>query len=121
VESPAGCDAETIAHNVQDRVPFPSQCIMNKYRYFLIGVLLILLGVQFRLVQSFTLNESSTRTLARLTDSEPQASSDPIGAAVYQNIMEPKQRFEPPRWLGLAMIAAGIVASFHSFALPKQG
>ncbi len=34
---------------------------MYRNRYFLLGVLLLLLGIQFRMVDSFVLNESATR------------------------------------------------------------
>ncbi len=33
----------------------------DRNRYFMIGILLFLLGMQFRMVESFVLNETSTR------------------------------------------------------------
>ena len=36
---------------------------IDRNRYFMFGVILFLLGLQFRLVDSFVLNENSTRAL----------------------------------------------------------
>ena len=89
-------------------------------RYFLLGVLLILLGIQFRMVESFVLNDRATRTLARVTKTTPVAdnsSMNSIMAYVY-----PKQtaKIEPPRWLGLALIAVGSVVSLHALSIPRS-
>lgn len=96
---------------------------MDRNRWFLLGILLILLGFQFRMVESFVLNESTTRALARVTRDSPVASPSPMSAFVtnLQLNLHPKptKRVSPPRWLGLAMIAGGVVISLQSIAMPK--
>lgn len=92
---------------------------MNRNRYFLIGVLLILLGCQFRLVQSVVLNEPTTRALARVTHQKPVASSDMM-SAFLMDVSRPTKQISPPRWLGLASIAVGAVLTLHSIAMPRQ-
>jgi len=93
---------------------------MYRNRYFLLGVLLILLGVQFRMVDSFVLNERATGVLARVTKSGPVADNSTINALMMQFSPAPKKRVEPPRWLGLAMIAVGSVISLHAVAIPRH-
>jgi hypothetical protein len=92
---------------------------MNRNRYFLLGILLILLGCQFRMVQSFVLNEPTTRALVRVTQTKPIASSDTMSTFLMQVHPNPTKRIAPPRWLGLATIAAGAVITLHSIAMPR--
>ncbi len=93
---------------------------MYRNRYFLAGALLILLGVQFRMVDSFLLNESTTRALARITKSTPVADNSTMSSFLIQVHPKPMKRVTPPRWLGLAMIAVGVVLSSHAIAMPKN-
>lgn len=93
---------------------------MNRHRYFLLGVLLILLGVQFRMVDSFVLNEQATRTLAKVSKQTNVVSSDSFSDFVMQVHPKPTKRVQPPRWIGLAMIAVGAVLSLHALAMPRH-
>lgn len=88
-------------------------------RYFLAGVLLILLGVQFRMVHSFVLNEPTTRVLARVAKSPPVADNSSVSNLWLQVAPNPTKRIEPPRWLGLAMIAVGTVITCHAIVIPR--
>ena len=90
---------------------------LYRNRYFLLGILLILLGIQFRMVDSFVLNERATRALARVTKSGPVADN----ASSFMMFVYPKpmKRIEPPRWLGLAMIAMGSVVGLHALSIPR--
>ena len=94
---------------------------MSKYRnrYFLFGVLLLLGGVQFRMIDSFLLNESTTRVLAKVTKSSPVADNTMAGNLFWSVAPAPRKRVQPPRWLGLAMIAMGSVIGFHALAIPR--
>jgi len=92
---------------------------MTRNRYFLIGVLLILFGIQFRMVDSFVLNEPTTRALARMSKQSNVASTDSFNSFLMQVHPKPTKRVHPPRWLGLAMIAVGTVVSLHAIAIPK--
>lgn len=96
---------------------------LTRNHYFMAGVLLVLLGVQFRLVQSFVLNEPATRTLIKISKRAPGAASGEasLNEFLVQVAPNPKKRVEPPRWLGLAMVAVGAVLSLHALAMPRQG
>ena len=94
---------------------------LYRNRYFFAGVLLILLGVQFRRVESFVLNEPTTRFIAKATN---QPIADP-SSSMFSSFLEPvtppiQKKVTPPRWLGLSMIAVGCVITFHAFAIPKH-
>ncbi len=92
---------------------------MYRNRYFLAGLLLILLGIQFRMVDSFVLNEHATRALARVSKSGAVADTSSMSSMMLGIHPNPTKRVEPPRWLGLAMITVGAIVSFHAIAIPK--
>jgi len=93
---------------------------MTRNRYFLLGILLILLGIQFRMVESFVLNESATRTLAKVSRKTAMTRSTSMSSFFMQVYPKPTKRVEPPRWLGLAMITVGAVVSLHAIAMPRE-
>ena len=93
---------------------------MYRNRYFLAGILLILLGVQFRMVDSFVLNEPATRALARVSKSGAVADNSSVNSMMMRMYPSPRKRVEPPRWLGLALITVGAIVSFHAVAIPKE-
>lgn len=93
---------------------------MNRNRCFLIGVLLVLLGAQFRMIDSFVLNEHTTRTLAKVSQKAANSTGNTLDSMMLQVHPNPTKRVHPPRWLGLAMIAVGSVVSLHALAMPRQ-
>lgn len=93
---------------------------MYRNRYFLLGILLLLLGIQFRMVDSFVLNESATRALARLNKETSVADNSGFSNFMMRIYPKPMKRVEPPRWLGLALIAVGAVITCHAVAIPRH-
>jgi hypothetical protein len=85
----------------------------KRHHLLLAGVLLFLVGMKFRVVESFTLNERSSRFVAtQLGDAVSRQ-------AVWQN-MPIRKVVEPPRWLGLALMSAGAVLSVKSLSMKGQ-
>ena len=93
---------------------------MYRNRYFLAGILLILVGIQFRMVDSFVLNESATQALSRVTKSAAVADNSGMNSMLMSIYPSKMKRVEPPRWLGLAMIAVGTIVACHAIAIPKS-
>jgi len=90
---------------------------MYRNRYFLAGILLILLGIQFRMVDSFVLNEPTTRIVTRVSKKVKLADNSMMSNIIPRST----KRVQPPRWLGLAMITVGAVISCHAIAIPRHG
>jgi hypothetical protein len=80
----------------------------KRHHILLAGLLLFMAGVQFRVVESFTLNERSTRFVATELGGSP-------GQAMWENVPVRKV-VEPPRWLGLALMSVGAVLTVKSLA-----
>lgn len=90
----------------------------NRNRYFMFGVLLLLLGIQFRMVHSVVLNETGTRALAKIAKGT-QLASQTVATDVYLNVApKPRKKIEPPHWLGWILLTVGGVICLHALALP---
>ena len=92
----------------------------TRNRIFLVGLLLILLGVQFRMVQSFVLGEPATRMLAKVADRAPAAEPNNFRNFMLTVHPRPTKTVSPPRWIGFALIATGSVLTLHAVAMPKE-
>jgi hypothetical protein len=86
----------------------------------MIGLVVLALGIQFRMVDSFVLNEKTTEIIAkRLNKDEPVAMTF---VPSFTTVPPPSRRvIKPPRWLGFMMISVGVVLVLHSLAMPKPG
>ena len=89
---------------------------IDRNRYFMFGVILFLLGLQFRMVDSFVLNENSTRALHRIVQKSNIADTN-VATNVYAS---PKKNFRPPNWLGFVLLTVGGVMSLHAMVLPRR-
>ena len=91
----------------------------NRNRYFMIGVLLLLLGLQFRMLHSFVLNETGTKVLAKIAK-DTQLAAQEMSTDLYMNVVPTQTKtITPPHWLGWIMLTAGGVIFLHSMVLPK--
>jgi hypothetical protein len=95
---------------------------LNRNQFLLIGLVLILLGVQLRMVDTYVLNESSSKFLARQTGKieTPSMWTLPVSLAA-QNGMAPRKKIRPPSWLAWALLSVGGVFVLHSLAMKKPG
>lgn len=93
----------------------------NRNHYFIAGIFILLIGIQLRMVESYVLNEESTRFLM-------EQSEDPTVQIVSKTSQlfpaagpAPRKTIVPPQWMGWAAISLGSVLILHSLAMPKPG
>lgn len=78
----------------------------------MLGVVVVLLGLQFRLVDSYVLNETTSRFVAqRASGLKTPAMSFPA--------MTTRKVFRPPEWSGWCLLSIGAVLVLHSLALGR--
>ncbi|REK08965.1 MAG: hypothetical protein DWQ37_19060 [Planctomycetota bacterium] len=93
---------------------------INRNQYFLIGLVLLFLGLQVRMVESYVLNEKASRFVSdRLTMLASNNDSD--GAFMPAAGPKPRHTLRPPVWLGYALISVGAVLVLHSLAMRRPG
>ena len=91
---------------------------LNRNHYFMAGIVLLLLGIQFRLVDSYVLNEQSSRMLASQSGGGGLLGGKPLLAAASSS---PRKVVKPPEWAGWALMSIGSVLILHSLAMKGPG
>lgn len=95
----------------------------NRHQFFFIGVLLLLVGFQLRMVESYLLTPEATRLLVERGGTPNVASSGPSPMAQFavENNLVPaaKRLVVPPEWVGWCLVSIGAVLVLHSLAMPK--
>jgi hypothetical protein len=97
---------------------------INRNQYFMIGIVVLLIGLQLRAVSSYVLNEKATQFLAERAakptaaindDSSFFASSPPVTAAT--SVV--RKKIELPEWSGWCLLSIGAVLILHSLAMKR--
>ncbi len=95
---------------------------LTRDHFFFLGVLLILLGVEFRMVESFVLNEKASKVVIERFGNRLQsaAAARPDLPLPFAQEKRPlRYTWTPPEWLGWALLSIGSVLVLHSLAMPK--
>ncbi len=92
----------------------------NRNHFFALGLVLLLVGVQLRNVESYTLNERTSKFLSERLSGAGDSDSGvrPLLASIGPS---PRHTVRPPSWLGFALISVGSVLVLHSLAMKKPG
>ena len=88
---------------------------MRRHTILLVGLIVFFIGIQLRMVESFTLSDFSSQVVAaQITPDETATPSAWQGTASRKVV-------SPPRWLGLALMSVGAVLTLRSMKPPKLG
>lgn len=90
---------------------------LNRNQFFLLGLVILFLGIEFRIVESFVLNERASKIVAQRAAGAKQVSS--LSSFFPSMGSTPRKSIRPPNWLGWALISAGAVLVLHSLAMRK--
>jgi len=88
---------------------------MKRQHILLLGLLLFFAGVQFRMVESFTLSERSSHFVSAQLEQGGQSQQNLWGNMPGRKVVE------PPRWLGLALMSVGAVLTLKSLSMNRAG
>ena len=104
----------------------------NRNQYFMVGLVILFLGIQFRLVDSYLLSKPVTKFLAEKTGkASPQTlnavskfEEAPLSFLSFSKkprVSLLQKVIRPPTWLGWALISVGAVLILHSLAMRAPG
>jgi hypothetical protein len=85
---------------------------VNRNQFFMAGVVILLLGLQLRAVEAFTLNRECSQFLATRL---PQKGNSGPATTTLTSL----RTVRPPRWLGYALLSVGSVLILHSLAMKR--
>jgi len=94
---------------------------ITRNQYFLAGLVLLLLGFEFRSVESVQLTPQFTGFLAERTGHPAVAANDTIESLVGAKTSLPPKTVVLPEWIGWFFLSVGAVLTLHSLAMPKPG
>jgi hypothetical protein len=94
---------------------------ITRNQYFFAGLVFLLLGLEFNMVDTYTLTAEFTQFLADRTG-HPMAAVGATTQTLFQTDSPPIQKnWRPPEWLGWSLISLGSVLILHSWAMKKPG
>jgi hypothetical protein len=92
---------------------------ISRNQYFMAGLVLLFLGIQFRAIESVELKEQFAKLMVEKSD-HPLASMSaqssvlsPLTTATVNRVVH------PPEWIGWLLLSMGAVLILHSLAMPK--
>ncbi len=94
---------------------------VNRNQLFLAGILFLLLGLQFRVVESYKLTPELTQFLAERTG-HPLAAVNAATPALLQSPRPLGQKtIQPADWIGWAMLSLGATLTLQSLIMKPPG
>jgi hypothetical protein len=94
---------------------------INRNQYFIAGLILLLVGLQVRMVESYVLNEKASRFVAERLSAVSRGADGTVGPFVPALGPTPRRTLRPPVWLGYFVISIGAVLILHSLAMKRPG
>jgi len=91
---------------------------INRNHYFIVGIIVLLLGIQLRAVHTYELNEQTTQFLAKRSGKTQAAGNLLFTSAQMTGA---RKTIEPPEWIGWMLVSIGSVLILHSLAMKKPG
>ncbi len=94
---------------------------INRNQWFLGGVVILLMGGQFHLVDSFVLTSEATSFLAERTGHPLAAVNASTGILTPDHKPIARKPVHPPEWVGWLLVSVGSVLILHSWGMKKPG
>lgn len=90
---------------------------LNRNQFLFLGIVVLLMGLQVRMISSYVLTSEATQFLAERTGQVNGSQSALIGFGTGAQF--PRKVLQPPDWLGWCIICFGAVFILHSLAMPR--
>lgn len=86
---------------------------MNRNHYFMLGTVLLLLGITIFKLDNVTLNEQSTKFVAQQMGTVPENG--------LVQVASPKKTIVVPPWLRFSLVSIGAILMLHAIGMQKPG
>ena len=94
---------------------------INRNQWFLIGLVIFAIGIQFRVVDSFVLTPQATKILAERTGHPIAGTNKAVQQVLGESPPVASYTWKPKEWLGWSLMSIGAVAILHSLAMKPPG
>ena len=89
---------------------------LNRPQMYMAGLIVLLLGIECRIVDSVVLTEPATKFVAEKFEQAELATTAPNW---FAQAMPVKKTITPPKWIGWSLLSVGGVMVLHSLAMRK--
>ena len=89
---------------------------INRNHYFLAGLVLLLIGIQLRMVDSYVLSPKTTQILAKRSGETKVEQQATFAAA---KVTTARKVVRPPHWTGWCLMSIGSVLILHALAMRR--
>ncbi len=94
---------------------------LNRNQLFFAGLLLLLIGLQFRMVESFVFTPEFTQWLAQSSSQPLAVANATLESLAGTEAKVPPKTVKSPEWLGWCLMSIGSVLVLQSLAMKKPG
>lgn len=94
---------------------------LNRNQFFMVGLLLVMLGIQMRMVDTIVLNAKATEFLAKRLPDKQATTIDRAQMYFAAQGPSPLRRVQPPKWIGYSLLSVGAVLVLHALSMKKPG
>ena len=99
---------------------------LNRNQYFMIGLVLLFLGLQFKFVESYVLTDDAAKFVAKRLGKDKPAEGAGVVSQSFMSVASAspgaqQRTVQPPAWLGWALMSVGAVLILHSLAMTRPG
>lgn len=94
---------------------------INRNQVFVVGLILLLLGGELRMMHAFVLTPKTTKYLAEQTKHPVATASNTVQAVTGVQTSLPSKVIEPPDWIGWLLLSVGSVLFLQSLTMNKPG
>ncbi len=92
---------------------------LNRNQFFLAGVLFLLLGIQFRLVDTAVLTPEAAKIFTKRANRPVATASFSLQRILPGERAAPARTIKPPEWIGYSLLSIGAVLVLHAITMPK--
>ena len=85
-----------------------------------VGILLLLTGLQMRMVGDYVFTPGATATLNEWFGPDSAAQGGAFGPLAIGTPVGYRTQFQPPVWFGYGLLSAGAVAFIHGMLLKRK-
>ena len=93
---------------------------VNKYSCFVVGMILLMVGLQFRFIDRVVLTPQATKFLAKYhapAAAKASGALERLWPSAGPTL--PRKELTPPSWIGLALLSVGAVLILQSLVMRK--
>jgi hypothetical protein len=94
---------------------------LSRNQFFMFGLIVLSLGLHLRYVDSFVLNERTTRFFSKSLSSEVETTETHLTSLMATSGPAQLRTVNPPRWLGWSLLSVGAVMVLYSLVMQKPG